>query len=198
MFLSSQCFFCELTDDLLSTCQPFSCGNEDLDDFFTNDATRYAYYLMGKSYCFRKNDDPTKIVCAFTVSNDSIRIYDLPRSRKDYMKSLTHHEKPLRRYPGILIGRLGVNKDFCGKGIGSEVIDFIKGWFMSHDNKSGCRFVIVDAINAPEVISFYQKNGFQPLFTSEEQEFLYTGGKKGQQIKMATRLMYFDLLWMRQ
>lgn len=141
---------------------------------------------------------PTKIVCAFTVSNDSIRIYDLPRSRKDYMKSLTHHEKPLRRYPGILIGRLGVNKDFCGKGIGSEVIDFIKGWFMSHDNKSGCRFVIVDAINAPEVISFYQKNGFQPLFTSEEQEFLYTGGKKGQQIKMATRLMYFDLLWMRQ
>ena len=117
MFLSSQCFFSELTDDLLSTCQPFSCGNEDLDDFFKNDATRYAYYLMGKSYCFRKNDDPTKIVCAFTVSNDSIRIYDLPRSRKDYMKSLTHHEKPLRRYPGILIGRLGVNKDFCGKGI---------------------------------------------------------------------------------
>ena len=120
MFLSSQCFFSELTDDLLSTCQPFSCGNEDLDDFFTNDATRYAYYLMGKSYCFRKNDDPTKIVCAFTVSNDSIRIYDLPRSRKDYMKSLTHHEKPLRRYPGILIGRLGVNKDFCGKGIGRD------------------------------------------------------------------------------
>ena len=39
---------------------------------------------------------------------------------------------------------------------------------------------------------------FQPLFTSEEQEFLYTGGKKGQQIEMATRLMYFDLLWMRQ
>lgn len=31
---------------------------------------------------------------------------------------------------------------------------------MSHDNKSGCRFVIVDAINAPEVISFYQKMVF--------------------------------------
>ena len=71
MFLNSQCFFGELTDDLLSICQPFSCGNEDLDDFFRNDATRYAYYLMGKSYCFRKTDDPTKIVCTFTVSNDS-------------------------------------------------------------------------------------------------------------------------------
>ena len=38
MFLNSQCFFGELTDDLLSICQPFSCGNEDLDDFFRNDA----------------------------------------------------------------------------------------------------------------------------------------------------------------
>ena len=113
MFLDSQCFFSELTDDLLSTCQSFTCGNEDLDDFFKNDATRYAYYLMGKSYCFRLNDDPTKIVCTFTVSNDSIRIYDLPRSRKDYMKSLTHHEKPLRRYPGIPLSIKRMVSNLC-------------------------------------------------------------------------------------
>ena len=56
----------------------------------------------GKTYCFRSGSDPSKIVCALTISNDSIRIYDLPRSRRDYMKSLTHHEKPLRRYPGVL------------------------------------------------------------------------------------------------
>lgn len=55
-----------------------------------------------------------------------------------------------------------------------------------------------DLLSTCQPFSFYQKNGFQPLFTSEEQEFLYTGGKKGQPIKMATRLMYFDLLWMRQ
>lgn len=183
MFLNSQCFFGELTDDLLSICQPFSCGNEDLDDFFRNDATRYAYYLMGKSYCFRKTDDPTKIVCTFTVSNDSIRIYDLPRSRKDYMKSLTHHEKPLRRYPGVLIGRLGVNKDFCGKGIGSEVIGFIKGWFMSHDNKSGCRFVIVDAINAPEVISFIRRMGSNLCFLLKHKNSFIQEERKGNLLK---------------
>lgn len=83
MFLSSQCFFSELTDDLLSTCQPFSCGNEDLDDFFENDATRYAYYLMGKSYCFRKNDDPPKsfvplrflmIAFVFMICQEAVRI----------------------------------------------------------------------------------------------------------------------------
>lgn len=196
-FLSEQCKFYELTEEILSRCQPFSCGNADLDDFFRNDATRYAHFLMGKTYCFRLNSDPSKMVCALTVSNDSIRIYDLPRSRRDYMKSLTHHEKPLRRYPGVLIGRLGVNSEFAGKGIGSEALDFVKGWFFSSSNKTGCRFVIVDAVNEPRVIDFYQKNGFQPLFSTEEQEFSYTVGKKEIPFRLDTRLMYYDLLKMR-
>ena len=197
MLLIDQCNFYELTEDIIKTCTPFSCGNIDLDDFFRNDAIRYAYFLMGKTYCFRLNENPYKIVCAFTVSNDSIRIYDLPRSRRDYMKRLTHHEKPLRRYPGVLIGRLGVDSEFARKGIGSEVLDFIKGWFFSSGNKTGCRFVIVDAVNEPEVIAFYVKNGFQPLFTTEEQELAYTLGKKESYPKLDTRLMYYDLLNMR-
>ena len=60
MFLESQCFFSELTDELLSTCQSFSCDNEDLDDFFKNDATRYAYYLVGSSFFRKQYDFPIK------------------------------------------------------------------------------------------------------------------------------------------
>jgi len=197
-YILEKCSFQELTDDTLAACQPFSCGNEDLDDFFAHDATRYAHFLMGKTYCFRLNSDPSKIVCAFTISNDSIRIYDLPRGRRDYMKSLTHHEKPLRRYPGVLIGRLGVSCDYAGQGIGSEALQFVKGWFFSSSNKTGCRFVIVNAVNEPQVITFYEKNDFHCLFSSEEQEFIYTSGKKGQTSNLATRLMYYDLLEMRK
>ena len=187
-FLADNCTFCELTSKVLADCRPFSCGNDDLDDFFANDATRYAQFLMGKTYCFRLNSDPSKLVCALTLSNDSIRIYDLPRSRRDHMRRLTHHEKPLRRYPGVLIGRLGVGSEFAGRGIGSETLDFVKGWFYSSDNKTGCRFIIVDAVNEPHV---------KPLFSTEEQEFLYTCGKKGDPVALDTRLMYFDLLGMR-
>ena len=79
-FLADNCTFCELTSKVLADCRPFSCGNDDLDDFFANDATRYAQFLMGKTYCFRLNSDPSKLVCALTLSNDSIRIYDLPRA----------------------------------------------------------------------------------------------------------------------
>ena len=48
-----------------------------------------------------------------------------------------------------------------GGGIGSEALDFVKGWFYSSSNKTGCRFVIVDAVNDPQVLSFYEKNGFE-------------------------------------
>jgi hypothetical protein len=58
--------------------------------------------------------------------------------------------------------------------------------------------VIVDAVNEPQVLSFYEKNDFRPLFYTEEQEFAYTMGKKDVSVKLDTRLMYFDLLKLRQ
>ena len=85
-----------------------------------------------------------------------------------------------------------------GRGIGSEALDFVKGWFYSSSNKTGCRVVIVDAVNEPQVLSFYEKNDFRPLFPTEEQEFAYTMGKKDTPVKLDTRLMYFDLLKLRQ
>ena len=81
-FLIEQCTFFELTEDVLATCQPFSCGNADLDDFFLNDATRYAHFLMGKTYCFRLNSDPSKIVAItpntfyrLTAGNGAVATY---------------------------------------------------------------------------------------------------------------------------
>ena len=63
--------------------------------------------------------------------------------------------------------------EFAGKGIGSEALDFIKGWFYSSSNKTGCRFVIVDAVNEPQVLSFYEKNGFCPFFSQLRSKNLF-------------------------
>ena len=64
----------------------------------------------------------------------------------------------MRRYPAVLIGRLGINVDFRHQGIGSELLDFIKSWFIDEENKTGCRFLIVDAYNCMVPLGFYQKN----------------------------------------
>ena len=202
-FVEESCFHCPYTEEVARECHEFHCGEADLDDFFSKDAFEYEEFRMGKSYCIRLNDAPKTIVAIYTVSSDSIRIFDLPRSRRDAMLKITHHRKRLKRYPGILIGRLGVNSEFAHQGIGSQVLDVIKLWFDSSVVKAGCRFLIVDALNKPNVLAFYRKNGFETLFTSEQQEDFYVNPPKDEEqrlmrlanpIKLETRLMFTDLL----
>ena len=193
-----------LTDDVLKECYPFSCGqDDDMDEFFRVDALEYARFRMGKSYCFRLISDPKQIICCFTLSSDSIRIYDLPNSRKNRMWGITNREKMLSRYPGVLIGRLAVDEKFARQGIGSQVLNFIRQWIMEDDAKMANRLAIVDAVNKEDVLRFYEKNGFTPLFSSEVQEDLYTKHPKAEAEReerernprhLATRLMFCDLL----
>lgn len=202
-FVENSCFQTLYTRDVLTTCEPFSCGMDDLDSFFAEDAFEYEEFKMGRSYCLRLKDSPQTIVAIFTVSSDSIRIYDLPRSRRDAMLKITHHRKTLKRYPGVLIGRLGVNRQFAHQGIGSQVLDIIKVWFDSPTLKAGCRFLIVDAINEDKVLDFYSKNDFKLLFSSEQQEDFYVNPPKDEEDRiqrmanpshLQTRLMFYDLL----
>jgi len=202
-FLEDNCVLDVLTDGILTECHPFVCGDDDMDEFFQMDALDYTRYRMGKSYCFRMKDDLQTIVACFTVSNDSIRIYDLPSSRRNAMWGITNREKMLTRYPGVLVGRLAVASLFSGKGVGSEVLDFIRMWFLDESNKTGCRFAIVDAKNEPDVLHFYEHNGFKPLFPREIDEDFYTKPPKNDEEreeriknprKLRTRLMFSDLL----
>ena len=101
-FIERNCTLDILTEDTLLETNPFVCGDNDMDDFFQKDAIIYTQYRMGKTYCFRMRKDLKQVVACFTVSNDSIRIYDLPSSRKNAMWGITHREKMLTRYPGWL------------------------------------------------------------------------------------------------
>lgn len=191
-FLLDKCSFSPLDEEVISGCRPFSCGNTDLDEFFQHDAPAYSRQMLGKSYCFRLDDDQSVIVCAFTLSNDSIRVDMLPNSREKKVQKNIPHSKLMRRYPGVLIGRLGINVDFAHQGIGSELMEFIKSWFIDAGNKTGCRFLIVDAYNEEFPLGYYQKNGFAFLFSNESQEAEHTGFDI--ETKLRTRLMYFDLI----
>ena len=52
----------------------FSCGDEDLDDFFHQEACLYDGQLLGKTYFFAtERSGKDEIVCAFTLANDSIK-----------------------------------------------------------------------------------------------------------------------------
>lgn len=72
------------TKRVQDACDPFSCGNgkieQDLNDFFSNDADLYREELLGKTYCFITKEKPYHIVGLFTISNDSIKTTYLDRS----------------------------------------------------------------------------------------------------------------------
>lgn len=190
-FLLEKCSLKKLDHELLSSCKPFTCGDDDLDDFFQHDALKYETELLGKTYCFVLDENPTIIVCMFTLSNDSIRVDIIPNSRGKKVIHDIPREKHMRRYPGALIGRLGISADYRHQGIGTELMNFIKAWFVAGNNKTGCRFLIVDACNAEMPLAYYQKNKFSFLFSTEEQEAINLGYSVP--CSLHTRLMYFDL-----
>ena len=133
-------------------------------------------------------------VAAFTVSNDSIRMTNKlnEESKQIFLHDTSLEDKCLRRFPAVLIGRLATNKNFAGKGIGSGVMDFIKYWFRLN-NKTGCRFIIVDAYSNEATLHYYLKNDFSFLVEDERLEAKYVGIGMGR-LPLHTRLMYYDLL----
>lgn len=101
-------------------------------------------------------------------------------------------------YPAVLLGRLGVDKEFRGNHIGTQIIEFVAGWFSGEENFSGCRHLIVDAYNEKELIEFYQKCGMELFFSSENQELAYRNWNLEKDGPLQTRLMFRDLILLKR
>lgn len=188
---------CELTRvdaELLAHCQPFSCGAHDLDEFLLKDSLLYETGLMGKTYCWLLKSDNTKIVGFVTLANAGIQTTHMKNNPKRHLHKHIPYEKQGRTYPAVLVGRVAVAKEFQGSDyrVGTQIMDFVKMWFVAYDNKTGCRYVLVDAVNNPHTLSYYDRNGFKPLFPKidDEKEFYHI--KKEEDLK--TRMYYFDLI----
>ena len=159
----------------------FRCGDADLDEFLRDDACDCLRELLAVTYLFRNSDT---VVAFFSVLNDKIVYEELAPSKSAWRKflrgKLPHAKRGYKSYPSVKLGRLGVHAEYARKGIGTEILDSIKMSFITK-NKTGCRFITVDAYNNPDTIRFYERNGFKflPCDSSES--------------KQKTRLMYFDL-----
>lgn len=118
----------KVNDLILKNCVPFNCGVEDLNEFFANDAIAYERDLMGKTYCWLDNSNDRKIIAMITLANASIQTTHLPNNPKRHINKGIAYNKQGRTYPAVLIGRLGVDKDYQGDSfrIGAQIMDFIK------------------------------------------------------------------------
>jgi len=155
----------------------FDCGDEDLNEFFHQDSKLYQRDLLSVTYVMEKDG---KTILFFSVSNDKISMSDVKDNsiwNRFRRKQKFPQKKRLSSYPAAKIGRLGIHKDYQSQNLGQYLLDFIKLFFVEN-NKTGCRFITVDAYNKEKVIRFYRKNGF---------DFLV------EDIDAPTRLMVYDL-----
>lgn len=155
----------------------FDCGDSDLNDFIKNKVHFYRKQLLAMPYVLTNKNRTDRILAYFTLSNDKIAVTDFPSNNQfnKFKKENFNKEKFLRSYPSAKIGRLAIHKDFQKIGIGTHILRFIKMFFLA-ENKTGCRFITLDAYKG--AIDFYKRNGFIFLQAKETKP---------------TRLMYFDL-----
>jgi len=158
----------------------FDCGDKDLNDFILNRAPEFQKHLLAVSYACVDVDDASKVYAYCSLANDKVAMGDFKdktefnRFRK---KQGFPNEKRLKSYPAVKLCRLGVDESAKGLQIGTTVLNYIKAMFV-FDNKTGCRFLTVDAyLNA---VPFYEKNGFRFMNAEDNDPH--------------TRLMYYDLM----
>ncbi|MFH1054707.1 MAG: GNAT family N-acetyltransferase [Candidatus Altiarchaeota archaeon] len=77
------------------------------------------------------------------------------------LQILRQRGKKYKLFPALLIARLGVDKNFMLKGVGTEIIKTIIGLALKESEKIGCRFIVVDAYS--DAVGFYEHNEFKVL-----------------------------------
>ena len=126
-----------------------------------------------------------------TLSYDGIKTYTLDNPSRNALQRKIPQPKRHRSYPAVLIGRLGVNNAFQGLSIGTQLMDALKYWIVDENNKAACRYMLVDAYNKDSTIHSYTKNGFKPLYKSEQSEKDAFGISEDDALR--SRIMFFDL-----
>jgi len=155
----------------------FDCDDEEINDFFLNDAILHKKELLAESYVYEYKGSPLALL---SIQNDSVHFADHEaKERKKFGKKLfLHFRKRYNSIPAVKLGRIGVQKGYKKNGVGSNLLTYCKKLFIT-DNRTGCRIITVDAYNKDEIIRFYKKNGF--VFLSDKD------------LKNPTRIMWCDL-----
>ena len=155
----------------------FNCGDLDLNDFLLNDAAPFRKALLAVT-CLFEEKNTKQIAAFFSLANDKVSLSDFESKTEfnRFRKVRFVNEKRLKSYLAAKLCRLGVDESLKGHRIGTVILDFIKSFFVI-DNKTGCRFLTVDAY--ADAAPFYLKNGFVSFHDEDRNE--------------DTRLLYFDL-----
>lgn len=120
----------------------------EINRFFHNDLEKYHNNKITTVRLVRING---KIIGYFTVSMNAIELNILSRDEKVSGTST-------KKYPAILLGRMGIDKKFRRKGVGRSICKFCQGLADVVSESVACRYIMLHT--TLNKVQFYQKLGF--------------------------------------
>lgn len=137
----------------------FQSYEKELVDFLREDALENQKQRLSVTFLWFNEG---KLVSYITILNDKI---NLEGDLKEFFREKGIHYKSL---PALKIGRLCIDDRFLRRGIGKlMILSAIQIANEINKNKSGCRFITLDAKRNPnpklDSIHFYKKMGFKAL-----------------------------------
>lgn len=129
----------------------FDCGDEVLNGFIKQQANQIIRRNETVIHCAVKDQT---VIGFYTLSSCEIR-----RSVDDV---LLKKQSPYTPIPCALIGRLAVDKNYKGQGIGADLLLHALQTVVNLSKHIGMAFVVVDAKNE-QAKAFYERYGFSVL-----------------------------------
>lgn len=134
----------------------FDCGDQDLNDFLKNDASKFQADHLSHTQIVLLNG---ALVAYITLLADCV-ILQTGEKKKILQQARAYHQR-IYTFPAIKIGRIGVQKEFRHSGIGTQLLIYTIGLVvrLNKELNIACRFITLDAY--PQSISWYEKKYFK-------------------------------------
>lgn len=131
--------------------QDFDCGRQELNDWLRQVARQHQDKGLSKTFVASLEDAPDRICGYYALTLAELENRHLPESWR---------KKLPRRIPGVRLGRLAVDRQYQGKGLGELLlVDALTRAQRIHAEAGGIG-LFVDAIDA-QAAGYYQRFGFE-------------------------------------
>ena len=107
--------------------------------------------LSARTYVICDAEDPTRVVGYYAIATATVRREGLPSAK---LRKGMPEEVPL-----LLIGRLALDEDYQGLGIGTDLLADALRRCLAAAEIAGARGVVAHALDE-EALRFYQRHGF--------------------------------------
>ena len=131
--------------------QVFDCGRQALNDWLRQVASRHQDKGLSKTFVAIREDAPTRICGYYALTLAELENQHLPEAWR---------KKLPRRIPGVRQGRLAVDKQYQGKGLGELLLVDALTRARRIYTEAGGIGLFVDALDA-QAAGYYWRFGFE-------------------------------------